>query len=258
MEIVSRAQWGARYDNGDGPAPLPASEIWLHHSVTPAPSINASFATDASAVQHIEQIGEDRFGSGISYTFVVTPSGRVFEGHSVDRQGTHTSGRNSIGRAIVLVGNYETDIPTAAQKRAVAALLRHGYQAGWWRQQRITGGHRQAPGNADTACPGRNALAAIPEINQRAQEGNDMSWNYPIPVVSDDGNYYTDKKIQAWENASYTEWHSRTVHEILKEVLVAVRELHDKVSSPAVTDEQLDTVAEKAADILVQRMSKKD
>jgi hypothetical protein len=49
----------------------------------------------------------------------------------------------------------------------VAALLQHGREAGWWRRARLDGGHQQAPG-AQTACPGRHAMAVIPRINQLA------------------------------------------------------------------------------------------
>ncbi|WP_007023083.1 N-acetylmuramoyl-L-alanine amidase [Saccharomonospora iraqiensis] len=167
MEIIGRARWGARYPDGFRNAPLPASEVWLHHSVTPAPEWN--FADEAAAVRRLEQIGQERFGGGISYTFVVPPSGRVFEGHSVHRQGAHTGGRNDFSRAICLIGNYERRRVSRQQVDAVAALLRHGHARGWWRQARLTGGHRDAPG-ASTLCPGRYAQARIAEINRSAQE----------------------------------------------------------------------------------------
>lgn len=174
VTIISRATWGARHDRGFRSAPLPASEVWLHHSVTIAPSIGNIDAdrdgapdVEERAMRTLEQIGEDRFGGGVSYTFAVMPSGRIYEGHGVDRQGAHTGGRNSIARAIVLVGNYQIDHLTEAQVLSVAALLRHGKTKGWWRHARLNGGHQDAPG-ASTACPGRHAMAAIPRINKLA------------------------------------------------------------------------------------------
>ncbi|WP_019814697.1 N-acetylmuramoyl-L-alanine amidase [Saccharomonospora saliphila] len=167
MEIIDRSRWGARHPDGFRNAPLPASEVWLHHSVTPAPEWR--FADEAAALRRLEQIGQDRFGGGISYTFVIPPSGRVYEGHSVHRQGAHTGGRNHISRAICLVGNYEQRHMTSRQVHAVADLVRYGHAKGWWRHRRLTGGHRDAPGAA-TACPGRHAQARIAEINRLAQE----------------------------------------------------------------------------------------
>lgn len=174
MDIISRDEWGARYDRGFGPAPLPAREVWLHHSVTAAPDLVPPFDDDAAAIRTLEEIGERRFGGGISYTFAVTPVGRVYEGHGVDREGAHTRVHNSVGRAIVLVGDYEATEPTDAQLHAVAALLRHGRGRGWWIASPLAGGHRDVPG-ASTECPGSHAYAAIPAINRLAQEDGTAS-----------------------------------------------------------------------------------
>lgn len=169
MEIIPRAKWGAVNARGFGPAPLPASEVWLHHSVTIAPDLIPPFDDDYTAVRTLERIGQQRFGGGISYTFAVTPVGLVFEGHGIDRLGAHTGGRNSIARAICLIGDYTSKAPTSAQKQSIAELLVHGYKAGWWKAPKLTGGHRDAPG-ASTACPGNAAHRIIPEINALATQ----------------------------------------------------------------------------------------
>lgn len=159
MRIITREEWGAVHDDGFGPAPLPAEELWLHHSVTAA-------RDGASSVRLLESIGEQRFGRGISYTFVITPDGTVYEGHGVDRQGAHTKGRNSIARAICLIGDYSRyDVPSA-MVGSIVDLVRVGHDAGWWQHACLNGGHCDAPG-AQTACPGQYAYAQIPIINQR-------------------------------------------------------------------------------------------
>jgi len=86
----------------------------------------------------------------------------------VTRKGAHTKGRNSIARAIVLVGNFDVTRPPQQQLDAVAWLVAHGARAGWWPGQ-LAGGHRDAPG-ANTACPGRHAYAAIEAINAAARQ----------------------------------------------------------------------------------------
>lgn len=169
LQIIPRASWGAVHEAGDGPAPLPAEEVWYHHSVTVAPDLAPPFDDEDAAMRQLEAIGESRFGRGVSYTFAVMPTGRVFEGHGVNRLGAHTAKRNSRARAIVLVGNYDTDEVTAAQVEATAQLLMHGVHEGWWRQARLDGGHQQVPGAA-TACPGRHAMAVIGAVNARAAE----------------------------------------------------------------------------------------
>jgi hypothetical protein len=165
LDIVSRARWAAQYRGGDGAAALPAREVWLHHSATTAPPASASLELDTIAVRLLEEIGHARFGAGISYTFVIPPSGRIFEGHGIARRGTHTGGRNSTSRGICLLGNYEATEPTRAQVDAVAALLVHGARAGWWARAALAGGHRDVKA---TACPGGRAYALIPEMNRRA------------------------------------------------------------------------------------------
>jgi hypothetical protein len=180
VEIVGRAQWGARYPDGCGPAPLPAAEAYLHHSATIAPPADASQPLDAAKIRELEDIGQARFGCGISYTWCVTPSGRVFQGHSPGRQGTHTLGHNDAARGIVLVGNYSTARPTPAQVTAVAGLLALAFRQGWLTRPRLTGGHRDV---VSTECPGDAAYALIPRINQEAgggvREGIDFSGSYP-------------------------------------------------------------------------------
>lgn len=165
MEIIPRTAWGARHPDGFANAPLPAPECWLHHSVTAAPDTSAPFDDDFAAVRSLEQIGQDRFGGGISYTWLITPVGLIFQGHSVGRQGAHTAGRNDRARAICFIGNYEIAAPTAAQLRSAAWLLQHAQAMGWLQQARLNGGHRDV---SQTACPGQHAYARIADINQLA------------------------------------------------------------------------------------------
>lgn len=172
MRIHSRAEWDARFARGFGPAPLPARGVYLHHSASRDAGVAATLDQDAATVRRLEEIGQERFGGGISYTFAVTPSGRVYEGHGIDRRGAHTKGCNSTHRAIVLVGDYSKRAPTQAQLTAVVALLEHGREQGWWRVAALAGGHRDAPGAA-TSCPGDGAYGFIDDINRAAAAGEE-------------------------------------------------------------------------------------
>jgi hypothetical protein len=166
MRIYSRAEWGARYAAGAGPVRLPVRELWLHHTVTSAPAHNIE--AEKAAMRSVEAIGQSRFGRGISYTFAVMPSGRVYEGTGAGRLGAHTGGRNSISHAIVLVGNYDTTVPSNTMLTGVADLVRHGHRSGWWQANRLTGGHRDVKA---TGCPGRHAYDRIGAINAMAASG---------------------------------------------------------------------------------------
>jgi len=164
-EIITRAQWGARFADGFGTRQVGSLDKWLHHSVTAAPPVGADLAADVAAMHVLEGEGQSRFGGGISYSFVIPPSGRVFEGISIGRIGAHTYRRNSGSVGIVLVGNYMTQTVSGQQKTALAGLLQHGVAQGWWRIPTLTGGHRDV---YPTACPGTNAYADIPAINALA------------------------------------------------------------------------------------------
>lgn len=192
MNIISRAEWGAQHPDGDGPAPLPAAAVYLHHSVTVAPDLVPPFDDDDAAVRQLEAIGQQRFGCGISYTLVVLPSGRAYEGHSIGRRGTHTKGLNSSARAIVLVGNYSTRRVTSQQVETVAQLLVDGWRRGWWTSPELAGGHRDAPGAA-TECPGDHAAAAIPTINARARQ---LAAREPIDQEDDDDMAISDEDAE--------------------------------------------------------------
>jgi N-acetylmuramoyl-L-alanine amidase len=248
MRIIPRSEWGARYANGFGHAPVPAAEVWLHHSVT---------ATDngAAAIRALEQIGQNRFGGGISYTWPITPDGTIYEGHSADRQGSHTANRNGTARAVCFIGNYDIDHPTTAQIRSAAWLLQHAHRSGWIRAPRLDGGHRDLK---QTACPGQHAYAAIPTINQLAAGGpiqeDDLSWNETFPRVSD------GKPVMA---SDYLRWTSHNIDQALVQlralagalpdgdarILAAVQRVQTAVEADnqTVTPEQLEDLANALA-----------
>lgn len=172
LQIVSRADWGARYEAGFGSRSIPTAEAWLHHSATLSPDLvftdlNADSVDDdeAKAMRAIEQIGEERFGAGFSYNLAVMPSGRLYVGCGVRRVGAHTSKRNTRALGVVLVGNYETKTVPAPMRATLVDLLREGHREGWIDQPRFDGGHRDV---SSTACPGRYAYALIPSINAAA------------------------------------------------------------------------------------------
>jgi peptidoglycan hydrolase-like protein with peptidoglycan-binding domain len=167
VKIYSRSEWGARYAAGSAAAPMPAESLWLHHTAGKSGTVTNTVEQDCALIREIEQIGQSRFGAGISYTFVITRSGRIFEGTGPARRGTHTAGLNTRGRAICLTGNYQNIEPNQAQLDALAWLTAHGAAQRWWQQPKLSGGHRDAP-NARTACPGNHLHAAISIINSGA------------------------------------------------------------------------------------------
>src|SRR3546814_10622334 len=73
-DIITRPEWGARYANGFGLRTIGDLDVYLHHSVTIAPDLLPPFTDDYADVRTLEDIGQSRFGRGISYHFPVTRS----------------------------------------------------------------------------------------------------------------------------------------------------------------------------------------
>lgn len=166
QHVIPRKDWGARYREGFGSRPLPVTEFWLHHSVTIAPDLVPPFTDDDRAIRTLEDIGQQRFNGGISYTFPVTPVGRIYEGLGIDRLGAHTKGHNTVGAAFVLVGDYSKNPPTPEQEHAIALRMVEEHRAGNATRHTLNGGHRQV---YPTSCPGDAAFARIPAINALAE-----------------------------------------------------------------------------------------
>lgn len=184
VEIIGRSVWRPAYPLGRA-APLPAGEVWLHHDDTKAGREPRDEAAECAHMRQLEAVGHERFGGTVSYTFAVMPSGRVYEGHGVDRRGTHTKGHNTVGRAIVVVGEFGGAVPTPAALESIAQLLADGARAGWWRTPALTGGHRDVRG---TACPGDRLYGLIRDINARAAALATGTAPAPAPEpVLDDG-----------------------------------------------------------------------
>lgn len=211
VQIISRAQWGARYVNGVGNRPVGSLEKYGHHSVTAHLREDATFLAECAEMRRIEEIGQQRFGRGISYTFVIFPSGRIFEGASIGRIAYHSGpGRNTRGAGICWAGNYDVNRPGSKALDAVVALLQHGVKMGWWQDPALTEMHRDF---SATACPGRYLYAEFDNINRRGRSGKAPSTpSRPAPstggksgrvphteyTVSVDGDfgYYTKIALQ--------------------------------------------------------------
>lgn len=185
--VIPRQTWAPQHPNGCATIGTQewlnaGKELWLHHSVTNPPGPDATLEQDCAHMREFEAIGHNRYGCGISYTWVVMPSGRVFQGHDVDRQGTHTYGRNNRSRAICLAGNYHVNELPQRMHNAVARLLRELGAI-------LDGGHRDV---FATACPGDHAYERIPSINQLASSGAPID---PEDDMFSDGDRITIQAI---------------------------------------------------------------
>lgn len=167
MEIISRSRWGAKYKDGFGNRNLPAKHVFLHHSVTSSAGVAATIEEDKKMIQIIERVGYQRFG-GISYTYLITEAGRIFQGHSPNRIGAHTAGYNTTGIAISFVGNYQNLPLNKKQEQALVWLLQLLRSRGELAADAKLKGHYQVKA---TACPGANIKVAIPRLEADSRGG---------------------------------------------------------------------------------------
>lgn len=135
--VLNRGQWGttseATYQARRRSKPhrllpdRPSDTLWQHITVTEA-------TTDPAAdMRALERIGNDRFGSGVSYNVAVHPTGAVLLGQPLDAKGTHTVNvkgipgysydQNYVSLAVAWIG-VPGDKPTGEAVDAIADVMR--------------------------------------------------------------------------------------------------------------------------------------
>jgi hypothetical protein len=137
--IVTRAEWGAdesrRAPNSQYSFDATVTKLVVHHTVTPN-----SATDDAAAVRGVYNYHTSTGYNDIAYNFLIGRDGRIYEGRwardypaGVAHTGEDESGRNvraahstatntqTIG--VALLGDYRSDLPTAAQRSALATFL---------------------------------------------------------------------------------------------------------------------------------------
>jgi len=156
VQLVTRAEWGARPPRYVNRIATPTPELWLHHT--------AGAGDDGPAdVRDIQDYHMDVKGwSDIAYSYLVDDDGTVYQGRGAGVAGGHTEGHNTISHAICAMGNYETQTVGPVLLDAIRRLGAAGRDRRWW-PGRFTGGHRDASG-ASTACPGRLLYAQLPNL----------------------------------------------------------------------------------------------
>jgi len=156
LTIVPRGRWAARAPRGVVRVKWTSrTPTRVHHTVTPKPKGRgrALRKAEREALREIQKYHMDsRKYDDIAYSFVIMPSGRVYEGRGKEVQGAHTVGHNE-DCGIAFVGNYENDKLTRAQVLAYKNLRRKlGIRRG------------KAHAHSDTyatSCPGRHVKSRL-------------------------------------------------------------------------------------------------
>lgn len=192
--IQPRSVWGARPPRHRFTITTPTPKLYLHHS--------ASSGSDETSMRAIQNYHMDvREWSDIAYSFLIdndAPDVDIFEGRGAGIAGGHTKGQNTVSHAICIIGNFSASAPKGLTLEALAWLVAHGHREGWW-PDRITGGHRDAPG-AETTCPGDALHRLIPTINERVQQilRGDSSMAHPPASLNEWREQHSIPEIPDW------------------------------------------------------------
>ena len=191
MELVRRADWGAAPPKGR-PVPIaaPVKYLFLHHSAGPDGG--------AQVVRSIQDFHQRVRGwQDVGYTWLYSPGSRTFyEGRGPAIHGAHTRGYNKVGHGLCVLGNYDkAELPV----HAIDDLAEWAYWHGgtWGPDQYIP--HRQM---GETACPGRNVMAVLDQINVLASGKATPDFDAEPELSGEDDLDYSGA-------LSYEEWQER-------------------------------------------------
>jgi hypothetical protein len=168
LELVTRAEWGARAPKND-PVPiwLPSMRLWVHHAAIES-------TDDAREVRAHQAFHMDSRGwNDIAYSLLIpdpNPDLLVFEGRGIGVAGGHTANENTVSHGICVLGNFMVDKFSATAEETLVRLARLGRDRGWWIP--TLGGHRNAPG-ANTSCPGDNLYNRLAAVRIRVAEDSE-------------------------------------------------------------------------------------
>ena len=156
FQIIDRSTWGARPPRGTLTPQTIVNEMFIHHTVYPALSPDATVAEESARMRDLQRFHQDSRGyTDVAYQVVVFPSGRAYEGRPLNFQGAHTLNRNSTSKAVCFDGNYEESTPTSKQIEA-ARLACH-----------LLGKGKPIRPHSDafpTGCPGVNVKAILGQL----------------------------------------------------------------------------------------------
>lgn len=162
VTIIPRSDWT---DNEVGPNadPMgPIRHLTVHHT---GEHLSSSGIADRELLRRIEHHHQANLGwAAIGYHLLIGRSGMIYEGRPAHWQGAHCGGdnnRNNLG--ISVIGEFDAELPTPAQLRALSQLLAER-RATYRLPAREVYGHRDWK---STTCPGDALYAWLDDYRKR-------------------------------------------------------------------------------------------
>ncbi len=126
--------------------------LTFHHSGDPKPFLSNDFSETALHLEYVREYHRSRNFQDIGYHFGIDRMGRVWQLRSLLYEGQHVRYHNEHNLGVVVLGNFDLQAPTAAQKakiRSFGLLLRRQYKLPISRVYT----HQEL---VSTECPGNN------------------------------------------------------------------------------------------------------
>lgn len=163
VDVISRAQWGARYPVPGGRNVAPTSRRYF---VVHWPASNAG-GDEAAIVRNIEQQHRNQGWDAVpGYNFLVGMSGRIYEGCGRDTRGIHSPPRNTDGFGCCVLQPMNAD-PSQAALDSTKALYNELCRAA---NRELTRSYHGA--DYATACPGAQLIAWVKAGMPSSEAGN--------------------------------------------------------------------------------------
>lgn len=162
--IIPRSCWA-----GGGPdlrrvdAMNGVSLITFHHSGDPKPFYATDYGETAVHLEYVRQYHRSRKFQDIGYHFAIDRAGRVWQLRSLRYEGQHVRYNNEHNIGVVVLGNFDLQAPTQAQKDKIkqfGLLLRKQYSLPASRIKT----HQEI---VSTACPGRNMQPYMVQVRRQ-------------------------------------------------------------------------------------------
>jgi hypothetical protein len=129
----------------------PILRITIHHDGM-APVALRSRGDVAHRLEFIRRSHANRGWADIGYHYAIDPEGRIWECRPVRLQGAHVKDHNENNLGIVVLGNFDEQVPTAAALTSLDNFVSDRMRAFRLPISRVHTHQEFTP----TACPGRN------------------------------------------------------------------------------------------------------
>lgn len=164
LKIYSNDSWGITAKGPNGPwqkASGPFKMSFFHTSVTKQLPVSASLEEERAQMRLLDQIARSRGFNGISYSWVIFPSGRIHEGRGNFVVEAATEGFNTTSDSICFAGNGDQFALSSLQIRAATGFLNKLQNDGVYVKSGLdVRGHREVS-TEGKSCPGNKVPDSV-------------------------------------------------------------------------------------------------